>query len=992
MGVKIWCFKVLVLVLGVARVDTLALLPLAVTGVILLVVGGTSGAGQGRRAALCACGGALLTLFAWAVRWSRRSPVVPDAADVGQASLSDPEALPRAPAAPLADDLLALHSEWFRDREGRRVLLRGVNVSGLCKKPCVAGLGSRAPLRASSGAAGGRSRSSQGNGKGEGEGEGEGEDEGEAVAVGGGPAEAGRASRSKVRASRAAGTAGDAAAAAGQALSGKALVSAGISSASHRHVSELEAPAEVSFVGRPFPLAEADEHFARLRAWGMTTLRLLVTWEAVEHAGPGQYDQAYLDYLVALVRRARPFGISVFIDMHQDVWSRWSGGDGAPAWTLTAVGFDLATLNASAAAVTEQHNIRERSGERAGLPSPTSYPSLPSLSSLSSPSHAAPARGAAEPQADVMPPMVWNSNNARLAAGTMWTLFFAGNDFAPATLIEGVPAQEWLQARFCDALGAVAHALREEPNVLGFDVLNEPSVGFVGVRDVADISDNQFYVGWRVSAWDAMRLGAGLTLEVDFFSSFLHYAGKRTLNTTGAVAWAAGADCVWRDNGVWDWVQDHAGKMEMKLMRPHHFSARPDTGEPVDFLRDYAVPFWWRAAQAVRQHMPRAFVFLQPVLDMSAPNANSHPVLPPEVVGPGAVWARHWYDGLTLMGKDASRFLGLDTLRGLPLVGESLIEWGYGRSLAAVRKEAAGAQSGPACPVLIGETGIPFDMGDRAHLARGDFAKCTMALNRTMRAMERAMLSLTLWNYTPDNTNELGDDWNGEDLSLFSRSQQAQGPASPDDVFAGGRALHAAIRPYPCRIAGEPVCFSFDPYRRDRHFYLSFVPDHTISSAETDIFLPVFHYPHGADVTVEPSGAGTFSLDPAQQTLTYRHSRDARFANCRHTITVRKRQRGSAPAREPEAQAKGAPPRDRLCASARCCRCFAPGAAVSSPTAVDPLVPAAGYEQAETSRGAPPSTRGPWSLALARQAGLEAKLREMEQHSDKSPAVLPEEP
>src|SRR5574342_489850 len=74
----------------------------------------------------------------------------------------------------------------------------------------------------------------------------------------------------------------------------------------------------VSFVGRPFPLEEADEHFSRLRAWGFNLLRLLVTWEAVEHAGPGQYDQQYLDYLYALVQKASEYGLDLFINPHQD--------------------------------------------------------------------------------------------------------------------------------------------------------------------------------------------------------------------------------------------------------------------------------------------------------------------------------------------------------------------------------------------------------------------------------------------------------------------------------------------------------------------------------------------------------------------------------------------------------------------------------------------------------------------------------------------------
>ncbi|MFX1408446.1 MAG: glycosyl hydrolase family 5, partial [Promethearchaeota archaeon] len=54
---------------------------------------------------------------------------------------------------------------------------------------------------------------------------------------------------------------------------------------------------EVSFIGRPFPLNEAQEHFERLKHWGFNCLRFLVTWEAIEHKGPKQYDKEYLDYL-----------------------------------------------------------------------------------------------------------------------------------------------------------------------------------------------------------------------------------------------------------------------------------------------------------------------------------------------------------------------------------------------------------------------------------------------------------------------------------------------------------------------------------------------------------------------------------------------------------------------------------------------------------------------------------------------------------------------
>jgi hypothetical protein len=74
----------------------------------------------------------------------------------------------------------------------------------------------------------------------------------------------------------------------------------------------------------------ADEHFSRLRAWGLTFLRLSITWEAVEHAGSGRYDTDYLDYFYATVRKAGEHGLDFFIDPHQDAWDRLSGGDSAP--------------------------------------------------------------------------------------------------------------------------------------------------------------------------------------------------------------------------------------------------------------------------------------------------------------------------------------------------------------------------------------------------------------------------------------------------------------------------------------------------------------------------------------------------------------------------------------------------------------------------------------------------------------------------------------
>ena len=87
----------------------------------------------------------------------------------------------------------------------------------------------------------------------------------------------------------------------------------------------------VSFVGRPFPLDEAPHHFQRIsHHWGFNLIRLSTSWEAVMHEGPGIIDKDYISYLKDFVSFAGEYGLYVLIDPHQDVWSRFTGGDGAP--------------------------------------------------------------------------------------------------------------------------------------------------------------------------------------------------------------------------------------------------------------------------------------------------------------------------------------------------------------------------------------------------------------------------------------------------------------------------------------------------------------------------------------------------------------------------------------------------------------------------------------------------------------------------------------
>lgn len=122
-------------------------------------------------------------------------------------------------------------------------------------------------------------------------------------------------------------------------------------------------------------------------------------------------------------------------------------------------------------------------------------------------------------------------------------------------------------------------------------------------------------------------------------------------------------------------------------------------------------------------------------------------------------------------------------------------------------------------------------------------------MDRSLRALEDALLNGTLWNYTADNTNAHGD-------------QQTD----PQDIHSGGRALQAVVRPYARAVAGEPLRMAFDIKRKVFEFELRH--DATVT-APTELFVPNYQYPRGYSVKVSD---GSVEIDREQQALRYHHT------------------------------------------------------------------------------------------------------------------------
>lgn len=161
-----------------------------------------------------------------------------------------------------------------------------------------------------------------------------------------------------------------------------------------------------------------ERDFIQMRALGYDAIRLNLSWSLLEPA-PGRIDRRYLDRIAQVVGWARRAGIYVILDMHQDAWSKF-----------------LYSTPADHCAAPYQP-IR-------------GYDGAPQWASV----HTKPV----------------------CALGGIRELDPAvEEDFAKLFLNRPAPDGVGLREHFTDVVVALAKRFRNDPTVVGYDLLNEPT-------------------------------------------------------------------------------------------------------------------------------------------------------------------------------------------------------------------------------------------------------------------------------------------------------------------------------------------------------------------------------------------------------------------------------------------------------------------------------------------------------------------------------------
>ncbi|KAJ9048501.1 hypothetical protein DSO57_1034518 [Entomophthora muscae] len=374
--------------------------------------------------------------------------------------------------------------------------------------------------------------------------------------------------------------------------------------------------------------------------------------------------------------------------------------------------------------------------------------------------------------------------------------------------------------------------------------MNEVHSGFIGASDLnapSPISVQSFH--FQPSPLQAMQLGMGQSIE-----GFPMDPAKKT-------AWKD--KCLWLEHGVWklDGTFNH-----------EYFKNDPATGAKADFLKDFWFPYVRKFADAIHAVWKEAFIFIQPPFLMGTPNLADIGVQ--DI--PNAAFTPHWYDIDMMIKRERSMtcvdFLGI--LQGKYKSQDDPCAVRVGRdSFRELCKEQIqeivdqGVKVFGRIPCIFTEFGTMFDLKDGTSFLSGDYSQQVEGLDAYISAMDSVGAGFTLWNYTPENSHSEGDNWNCEDLSVYTQNHKDVPDATSNRLHLtsldrGGRAISAFVRPYAKLIPGVLSFQKFD--LSSCSYHLRFQLEASLSK-QCEIFLPTHHYHPGLPLLVQVSH-GSWSL------------------------------------------------------------------------------------------------------------------------------------
>ncbi len=649
----------------------------------------------------------------------------------------------------------------------------------------------------------------------------------------------------------------------------------------------LEAPdTPLTYIGKPFPLEDADRWLQQLNDLGFNSMRLLMMWEAVMPGCPPDapagcrddtyIDAAYVAYIGEVVRLARDHNIYVLMDMHQDIFSRHLTvrynedpatsvreaidveipkggleetilsllppytdtvqGDGAPRWVVQACmpekNMDspnwgmprlLGDLKGNPAAIASLVDVyTELMADEGGaftIPPWLQYfmANVPDPYPVTDTS-------------DFLPWTFWGIDVAlSVDTGRCFACLFAGDKAFPG--LTGPDGQTdiktYLQDAYARAWTAIAEEVGGEPNIIGYDIINEP----VGVFILLSVATAVFELGLDQDGLEAFLAGlVGDALADDLARVIV---ALRLVPPT---------------------VDDPAEAAELRRQWGlEHADLFAILGLNYGLDENYLQPFHAKMGQAIQQVDPDAVIWIEPSGSVEALlGGGGLPQWELNMTRPEGlnqvVFAPHWYpDIYPYLGfNQKPRDFKIDEIRFRD----------YTEGLEGARRRAWYSLGN--VPVVFGEFGTYFNLRTPieqpdgtvelvSQVETGVYDLSSHILDNYYENFEALFQSRMLWCFSPENDAHYGDLWNKEDFSVI-------GPPDANDQRKP-RGERAFARPHVRALSGKPISTHFysdyhyfDPHRfvvdPQREFELRFQSKET--NAPTVVFTAEqVQYPEG---------------------------------------------------------------------------------------------------------------------------------------------------